>query len=109
MRSVGSRLISAALTGFACLALPAAAHAQSIEQTLIQAYRNNPDLNAARAGVRVANEGVPAALSGYRPSVNATVTAAGQYSELASGSILGAPGTDRQLRTMPRSASITAT
>jgi len=109
MRSVGSRLVSAALTGFACLALPGAAHAQSIEQTLIQAYRNNPDLNAARAGVRVANEGVPAALSGYRPSVNATVTAAGQYSESASGSILGAPGTDRQLRSMPRSASITAT
>ncbi|WP_293424347.1 TolC family outer membrane protein [Phreatobacter sp.] len=84
-------------------------HAQSIEQTLIQAYRNNPDLNAARAGVRVANEGVPAALSGYRPSVNATVTAAGQYTESASGSILGAPGADRTLRTMPRSASITAT
>lgn len=109
MRSVGSRLFSAALTGIACLALPGAAHAQSIEQTLIQAYRNNPDLNAARAGVRVANEGVPAALSGYRPSVNATVTAAGQYTESASGSVLGAPGTDRTLRTMPRSASITAT
>jgi outer membrane protein len=109
MRSVGSRFFSAALMGFASLALSGAARAQSIDQTLIQAYRNNPDLNAARAGVRVANEGVPAALSGYRPSVNATVTAAGQYSESGSGSPLGAPGTDRAVRTMPRSASITAT
>jgi outer membrane protein len=109
MRSVGSRFFSAALMGFASLALSGAARAQSIDQTLIQAYRNNPDLNAARAGVRVANEGVPAALSGYRPSVNATVTAAGQYSESASGSPLGAPGVDRSVRTLPRSASITAT
>lgn len=109
MRGVGSRFFSAALVGFASLALPAAALAQSIEQTLIQAYRNNPDLNAARAGVRVANEGVPAALSGYRPSVSATVTAAGQYTESGSGSVLGLPGTERALRTMPRAASITAT
>jgi outer membrane protein len=109
MRSVGSRFVSAALMGFVSLALSGTARAQSIDQTLIQAYRNNPDLNAARAGVRVANEGVPAALSGYRPSVNATVTAAGQYTESGSGSVLGAPGTDRALRTMPRSASITAT
>ena len=88
---------------------PVAARAQSIDQTLIQAYRNNPDLNAARAGVRVANEGVPAALSGYRPSVTATVTASGQYSEAGSGSVRGQPPFHASTRSFPRSATLTAT
>jgi outer membrane protein len=109
MRGVGSRTAFAVLAGVLSLALAGGARSQSIDQTLIQAYRNNPDLNAARAGVRVANEGVPAALSGYRPSVNATITAAGQYAESSTGSTLGAVGTHRTTRTLPRSASITAT
>ncbi|QCI68809.1 TolC family outer membrane protein [Phreatobacter stygius] len=87
---------------------PVSARAQSINQTLIQAYRNNPDLNAARAGVRVANEGVPAALSGYRPSVSATFTASGQYTEAGGGST-GAPGFHTATRSFPRSATLTAT
>lgn len=91
------------------LLYPVATRAQSIDQTLIQAYRNNPDLNAARAGVRVANEGVPAALSGYRPSVSATVTASGQYSEVGSGSVRGAPPFHASTRSFPRSATLTAT
>lgn len=97
---------------FALLVSAAPAWSQSIEQTLIHAYRNNPDLNAARAGVRIANEGVPAALSGYRPSVNATVTAAGQYSETAVGSSTysGIPvGIERAYRTMPRAATLSVT
>lgn len=87
------------------------AWSQSIDQTLVQSYRNNPDLNAARAGVRIANEGVPAALSGYRPSVNATISAAGQYSESATGQngYTGSPGSHRSSRTLPRSANITVT
>lgn len=88
------------------------ARSQSIEQTLVQAYRNNPDLNAARAGVRVANEGVPAALSGYRPSVNATVTAAGQYTESSVGTRgypALSPGSDTASRTMPRAATLSIT
>jgi outer membrane protein len=109
MRGVGSRTAFAVLAGVFSLILAGAARSQSIDQTLIQAYRNNPDLNAARAGVRVANEGVPAALSGYRPSVNATITAAGQYSESARGSVGGPPGSRTAVGTLPRAASITAT
>lgn len=78
--------------------------AQNIERALTHAYRNNPDLNAARAGVRVANEGVPAALSGYRPSVNMTLTAGGQAQSTQSA---GQPWRNQSL--LPRSASITAT
>ncbi|MCZ8315796.1 TolC family outer membrane protein [Phreatobacter sp.] len=115
-----SRAGSAAAVSVAILAISLTvppARAQSIEQTLVQTYRNNPDLNAARAGVRVANEGVPAALSGYRPSVNATVTAAGQYSESSVGTrgtnVGGVPvtiaGSRSAARLEPRAATLSVT
>jgi hypothetical protein len=34
-----------------------------------RAYENNPDLNAARAGLRATDEGVALAKSGYRPTI----------------------------------------
>ena len=34
---------------------------------LVLAYQNNPTLNAQRASARATDEGVPQALSGYRP------------------------------------------
>jgi outer membrane protein len=63
-------------------AAPCAASAETIEQALARAYENNPQLNAQRAIVRQNDEGVPQALSGYRPTVNANVTVQRQYSEL---------------------------
>ena len=38
---------------------------------MAKAYENNPDLNAARAGLRATDEGVAIAKSGYRPTVAA--------------------------------------
>lgn len=38
-------------------------------EALIQAYQNNPTLQAQRASLRATDEGVPQALSGYRPNV----------------------------------------
>jgi outer membrane protein len=64
----------------ACLAAtiftPAGSLADTLQWALIQAYQNNPQLNAQRAAVRVTDESVPIALSGYRPrvSLSATVT-----------------------------------
>jgi outer membrane protein len=55
------------------------AAAETIEVALARAYRNNPQLNAQRAIVRQTDEGVPQALSGYRPSVNASASAGKQY------------------------------
>jgi outer membrane protein len=46
--------------------------AQSLNEALANAYVSNPTLNAARAQLRVTNENVPQALSGYRPRVTAT-------------------------------------
>lgn len=50
----------------------APAHAETIAGALAKAYNNNSSLNSARAGVRVTDEGVPLAKSGYRPRVTGT-------------------------------------
>ncbi|MBC7280783.1 TolC family outer membrane protein [Hoeflea sp.] len=62
----------------ACLAiisavalLPQAASAETLYQAMAKAYENNPDLNAARAGLRATDEGVALAKSGYRPTIAA--------------------------------------
>jgi outer membrane protein len=69
----------------ACAVSPLAApyaQAESLEAALAEAYRNNPSLNAQRASVRVTDENVPQALSGYRPRI--TVTASGGEQSLSS-------------------------
>jgi len=50
------------------------AHAQPLETALVQAYQNNPSLNAQRAALRATDEGVGIALSGYRPRISATIS-----------------------------------
>jgi len=50
------------------------AHAETLELALTQAYQNNPTLNSQRAAVRATDEGVPQALSGYRPKVTANAS-----------------------------------
>ena len=50
-----------------------AAQAETLKSALERAYLNNPSLNSQRAAVRAIDEGVPQALSGYRPRVAATV------------------------------------
>lgn len=52
------------------LALSAgSASAQTLEQALVAAYGSNATLNAQRAATRAADENVPRALSGYRPTI----------------------------------------
>jgi outer membrane protein len=50
-----------------------AARADSLSAAIASAYETNPELQAQRAIVRQIDEQVPQALSGYRPSVGATV------------------------------------
>ena len=70
-------LRSAVLASFAVFswAVPSPGFADSIADALARAYSGNPDLNAQRATVRVQDENVPRALSGYRPRVTATADA----------------------------------
>ena len=51
------------------------ANAQTIEDALMIAYRNNPTLLGQRAKLRATDEGVPQALSDWRPSVEITGSA----------------------------------
>ncbi|MFN3225254.1 MAG: TolC family outer membrane protein [Hyphomicrobiales bacterium] len=51
-----------------------AAQAETLAGALARAYQHNPELNAARAGLRATDEGVPQALSGYRPTVSGSAT-----------------------------------
>jgi outer membrane protein len=45
--------------------------ADTIFDAMAKAYENNPDLNAARAGLRATDEGVTIAKAGWRPQINA--------------------------------------
>src|SRR3546814_940829 len=48
------------------------AHGETLRQALIYAYRTNPSLTAARAGLRATDEGVPIAKAAARPTLSAT-------------------------------------
>jgi outer membrane protein len=78
---------STAATLLLCAAFAAAAPrplaAETIETALAQAYENNPQLNAQRAIVRESDEGVPEALSGYRPTIAANASIGREYSNVS--------------------------
>ncbi len=66
------RKLLVAVAPAAIIALsPAPVSAESLYAAMAKAYENNPDLNAARAGLRATDEGVAIAKSGYRPVVAA--------------------------------------
>lgn len=48
----------------------AAARAETLEDALVSAYQSNPQLEARRAQGRAVDEGVPQALSNWRPTVS---------------------------------------
>jgi len=79
--------------------------AQTMEEALALAYQNNPGLNAERARLRATDEGVPQALSSWRPTVSVTGSYGTQYS-----SNTGANNTQpRSVTSDPRSGTLTAT
>ena len=51
------------------IAAPNPSLAQSLDEALAQAYASNPRLLSERAALRAIDEGVPTALSGWRPTV----------------------------------------
>ncbi len=48
---------------------------ETLQGALAKAYNNNSSLNSARAGVRVTDEGVALAKSGYRPTISGSASA----------------------------------
>jgi outer membrane protein len=69
------------------------ARSETLESALVQAYQNNPTLNSQRAATRAIDEGVPQALSGYRPKITATTIAGEQVSSTTSKLTTVPPGT----------------
>jgi outer membrane protein len=65
----------------AALLLASPASATTLAEALAAAYSNSPELNAARAGLRATDEGVPQAKSGYRPSIFANADAGILYTD----------------------------
>jgi outer membrane protein len=110
---VGARLPAVGVIACAAVLLAASlAHADTLEGALVQAYQNNPSLNSQRASVRATDEGVPQALSGYRPKVTVSGSIGQQYLDTTTRSqTLGAGNTYTQLSgTMtPNSYGLTAT
>jgi outer membrane protein len=51
----------------------------TIQSALLQAYLNNPQLNAQRSATRATDENVPSALAGYRPRISGTSSLTEQY------------------------------
>ena len=71
----GSRARSAVLAALVSVLCAGTACAQTLPDTLVRVYQNNPQLNAERARLRATDETVPQALSGYRPQVSAGLSA----------------------------------
>ena len=78
------------------------ANAQTIEDTLMIAYRNNPTLLGQQAKLRATDEGVPQALSDWRPSVEITGSAGLE-------GINNSTATNRRQHREPRSLGMTLT
>ena len=82
-RAAASLILGVAATIAACTV----ARADTLEWALVQAYQNNPSLNAQRAALRATDENVPQALSGYRPKLSITSTDGFTYSSTLSHSV----------------------
>ena len=99
---ISGRLVAAAFA--IAVASPIPGLAQTLEQALGQANRNNETLNAERASLRGIDEEVPQALSGYRPRVEATADVGRRYLDEK-----GADGARQTSTATPRGVGLTAT
>ncbi len=79
--SLRRSLAATLLLGAAAAVMSRPAAAETIEAALARAYENNPQLNAQRAIVRETDEGVPEALSGYRPTISANASVGREYTD----------------------------
>ncbi len=80
IRAIASLGLAVAGVGLAC----SEAAADTLEWALVQAYQNNPSLNAQRAALRSIDENVPQALSGYRPKLSVTANGGYNYTNATS-------------------------
>ena len=72
LRELTRRLAVVGTASIAVAATCTTASSDTLEWAIVQAYQNNPSLNAQRAALRAVDENVPQALSGYRPKLSLT-------------------------------------
>src|ERR1700692_4992216 len=85
-------MVGVTLGGAGIAAMCSMAAADTLEWALVQAYQNNPSLNAQRAALRATDETVPQALSGYRPKLSITANGSENYTSVQTRTF-GANGT----------------
>lgn len=71
MQTYKSRVVPITLGLTLSFAQISVSFADTINSALASAYNNNPTLNAQRAATRAADENIPIAKSGYRPTITA--------------------------------------
>ena len=77
-RTAGLAMVrDCALLVFAVVLAAVPVRALTIEETLVEAARSNPNVQAARAAARSRHESVPLALSAWLPTVQLTASASG--------------------------------
>jgi TolC family type I secretion outer membrane protein len=99
----------AAVSLFALLAAGVPARADDLNTALGQAYLGNPTLDAQRASLRSTDEGVPQALSGWRPTVSAQATAGAEWTHNGTKNTATSVVLDRNQQFYPRTYQLTLT
>ncbi len=89
------------------LTFAAGAQAETMSGALAKAYSFSPDLGQQRAATRAADEGVPRATAGFRPTVTGTATTGSAWTYNNNNLSRTAPVSENT--TFPRSAAVTAT
>ncbi|MBT5048867.1 MAG: TolC family outer membrane protein [Rhodospirillaceae bacterium] len=93
-------VLTAAVASSLCVGLfGGLANAETLSEALAKAYLSNPTLLAARARLRAIDEGVPEAVSGWRPTVSLNYDVGKSYSDTSGGSSSGSGAQNRSPRT----------
>lgn len=85
MSAFSTRVSAALMAATILVSMSGNALGETLQGALAKAYNNNSSLNSARAGVRVTDEGVAIAKSGYRPTISGNVN--GSYVSSAGTSL----------------------
>ena len=96
-----------ALLALSVLLQAPAAHADTLEEALAAAHRNNPTLEEARLAVRAARQDRVQAAAAYWPTLGVSASIGAQDVEIESSSIFGP--SSNESRTNPRSTNVDLT
>lgn len=88
--AMGFRRAALVLSAGMAAATPCVGRASTLEEALVKAYDENPQLLAGRAQLRATDETVPEALAGWRPTVQVSAGAGYDQETTSSGASSGA-------------------